>query len=69
MTSLSTYDMSTLYTTLSHNLIKEKFLDLIERAFKNTFKNKTKVRFILPGTIGKRFSLLQTIEGVNFGIV
>ena len=30
MTSLSTYDISTLYTTLPHNLIKEKILDLIE---------------------------------------
>ena len=30
-TSLSTYyDFSTLYTTLPHNLIKEKLLDLIE---------------------------------------
>ena len=27
-TSLSTYDFSTLYTTLPHNLIKEKLLDL-----------------------------------------
>ena len=39
-TSLSTYDFSTLYTTLSHNLIKEKLLDLIERAFKKIFKNE-----------------------------
>ena len=29
-TSLSTYDFSTLYTTLPHNLIKIKLLDLIE---------------------------------------
>ena len=29
-TSLSTYDISTLYTTLLHNLIKEKLIDLIE---------------------------------------
>ena len=29
-TSLSTYDFSTLYTTLPHNLIKEKLLDLID---------------------------------------
>ena len=33
MTSLSTYDFSTLYTTLPHNLIKEKRLDLIEQTF------------------------------------
>ena len=32
-TSLSIYDFSTLYTTLPHNLIKGKLLDLIERTF------------------------------------
>ena len=32
--SLSTYDFSTLYTTLPHNLIKDKLLDLIELTFK-----------------------------------
>ena len=32
-TSLSTFDISTLYTTLPHNLIKEKLLNLIERTF------------------------------------
>ena len=31
--SLSTYDFSTLYTPLSHNLIKDKLVDLIERIF------------------------------------
>ena len=30
-TSLSTYNVSTLYTTLPHNLIKEKLIDLIEK--------------------------------------
>ena len=38
--SLSCYDFSTLYTTLPHNLIKEKLFDLIERAFKKIFKNE-----------------------------
>ena len=33
-TSLSTYDFSTLYTTLPHNLIKEKLITLIEWTFK-----------------------------------
>ena len=33
-TSLSTYDFSTLYTTLAHNLIKEKLINLIEWTFK-----------------------------------
>ena len=32
-TSLSTYDFSTLYTTLPHHLIKDKLIDLIERTF------------------------------------
>ena len=32
-TSLSTYDFSTLYTTLPHNLIKDKLIDRIERTF------------------------------------
>ena len=32
-TSLSTYDFSSLYTTLPHNLIKEKLIDLIEWKF------------------------------------
>ena len=39
-TSLSTYDFSTLYTTLPHNLINEKNLDLIERVFKQFYKNE-----------------------------
>ena len=33
-TSLSTYHFSTLYTTLPHNLIKEKLINLIEWTFK-----------------------------------
>ena len=32
-TSLSTYDFSTFYTTLSRNPVKEKLLDLMERTF------------------------------------
>ena len=32
-TSLSTYDFSTLYTTLPHNLINDKLIDLIERTY------------------------------------
>ena len=35
-TILSTYDFYTLHTTLPHNLIKEKLLDLIERTFYKT---------------------------------
>ena len=40
MTSLSTYDFSTLYTTLPHNLLKEKLLYLFERAYKKFYKNE-----------------------------
>ena len=32
-TSSSTYDFSTIYTTLPHYLIKDKLIDLIERTF------------------------------------
>ena len=39
-TSLFTHDFSTLYTTLPHNLIKEKLLDLIELTF---YKKKGKL--------------------------
>ena len=33
-------NISSLYTTLPHNLIKEKLVDLIERAFKKFYKNE-----------------------------
>ena len=33
MSSLPTYDLSILYTTLSHNLIKKKLINLIESTF------------------------------------
>ena len=59
-TSLSTYDFSTLYTTLSHNLVKEKLLCLIERTFK---REET---LYLAFTDTRAFLLLQTIDGINF---
>ena len=67
-TSLSTYDFSTLYTTLPHNLInmiKEKLLDLIEWTFKRALK--TIVLFIWPVMTEKRFSLLLTKVDIPFG--
>ena len=67
VTSLSTYDFSTLYTTLSINLIKEKLIDLIERVFKQFYKNEG--TFYLACNDRKRFSLLQTIKDINFGLV
>ena len=32
--TISTYDFSTLYTTLPHNLIRNQFVDLIENTFR-----------------------------------
>ena len=63
-TSLSTYDFSTLYTTLPHNLIKEKLLDLIERTF---YKKEGKL--YLACNDMKAFSLRKTvIKDINFGL-
>ena len=64
-TSLSTYDFSTLYTTLPHNLIKEKLLDLIEWTFKRALK--TMVHFIWHVMTERLFSLPLTKVGIHFG--
>ena len=65
-TSLFTYDFSTLYTTLPHNLIKEKLLDLIER----TFYKKEGELYTLLVMIRKRFSLRKTIiKDINFDLI
>ena len=66
-TSLSTYDFSSLYTTLPHNLIKEKLLDLIEGAYKQFYKNEGTLYFACNDK--NAFSLLHTIEDINFGLV
>ena len=58
-TSLSTYDCSTLYTTLPHNFIKEKLINLIEWT----------VHLILPVTKDRLSSLLKTQNDINFGPV
>ena len=64
-TSLSTYDFSTLYTTLPHNLIIEKLIDLLERT-----SIKRKVSYNLLVMIRKRFSLRKTIiVDITFGLV
>ena len=62
-TSLLTYDFSTLYTTLPHNLIKEKLIKLIEWTLKG------KVHLILPVTKDRLSSLLKTQNDINFGLV
>ena len=61
--SLSTYDFSTLYTTLPHNLIKDKLVDLIERTFQR------KALFILHVMIGMLSSHLMQSEIIIYGLV
>ena len=61
-TSLSTYDFSTLYTTLPHNLIKEKLINLLSGLLKG------KVHLILPVTKDRLSSLLKTQNDINFGL-
>ena len=66
-TSLSTYNFSTLYTTLPHNLIKEKLLDLIEWTFKRALQNYGSL--YLACNDRKAFSLPLTKVGIHFGHV
>ena len=63
VTSLSTYDSSTHYTTLPHKLIKEKLINLIEWTLKG------KVHLILPVTKDRLSSLLETQNDIIFGLV
>ena len=60
MSSLSSYDFSTLYTTLTHNLIKDKLVDLIERIFQ---------RIILHVMIRMLSSHLLQSEIIIYGLV
>ena len=62
-TSLSTCDFSTLYTTLPHNLIKEKLYKF------NWVDLKGKVHLILPVTKDRLSSLQETQNDINFGLV
>ena len=58
-TSLSTYDFSTLYTTLLHNLIKEKLINLIEWTFKREGS---------PYIACNERQAFFTSEDINFGL-
>ena len=64
---LSTYDFSALHTTVPHNLIKEKLLELIEWTFKRALK--TMVHFIWHVMTERLFSLPLTKVGIHFGHV
>ena len=61
--SLSTYDFSTLYSTLPHNLIKDTLVDLIKEL------SKGKALFILHVMIGMLFSHLMQSEIIIYGLV
>ena len=58
---LSTYDFSTLYTTLPHNLIKEKLTELIEQTF-----NREDSLYCM---IKMPFLLLNNLNDINCGHV
>ena len=63
--SLSTYDFSTLYTTLFHNLMKDKLVDLTER----TFQREGSLYFILYLMIGMLSSHLMQSEIIMYGLI
>ena len=77
-TSLSTYDFSTLYTTLPHNLIKEKLINLIEWTFKREgspyiacFEGRIWDLIVSVPDYCLSFyfsSLLKTQNDINFGL-
>ena len=67
-TSLSTYDFSTLYTTLPYNLVKDKRVDLIKRVFEKFYKNEGTL-YLACNDRKAFFSHLHTIEDIHFGFV
>ena len=72
-TSLSTYDFSTLYTPLLHNLIKEKLINLIEWTFKRecspfNASNETS-RKLLRIIVTPDLHLTYSENGGNLGLV
>ena len=60
---LSTYDFSTLYATLPHNLIKEKLTELIER----TFNREGSLYLVCNDKMP--FLLLNNLNDINCGHV
>ena len=61
---LSTYDFSTLYTTLPHNLIKEKLTELIEQTF-----NREGSLYLACNDKNAFFLLLNNLNDINYGHV
>ena len=60
---LSTYDFSTLYTTLPHNIIKEKLTELIEQILNREGSLFWLVMIKMP------FLLLNNLNDINCGLV
>ena len=60
---LSTYDFSTLYTTLPHNLIKEKLTELIEQTFNRNGS------LYLACNDKNAFLLMNNLNDINCGHV
>ena len=61
---LSTYHFSTLYTTLPHNLIKEKLTELIEQTF-----NRDGSLYLACNDKNDIFLLLNNLNDINCGHV
>ena len=61
--TISTYDFSTLYTTLPHNLIRNQLVDLIE----NTFRREEVL--YLAYNEERAFLLSKNIKNMIYGIV
>ena len=61
--NISTYDFSTLYTTLPHNLIRNQLVDLIE----NTFRREEVL--YLACNEERAFSLPKNINKIIYGLV
>ena len=68
--SLATYDFKTLYTSIPHNLLKDKMKSFIERIFKRKGKKcivpKKKGGYLTNKKSG--FSVKQLVECINFVI-
>ena len=62
--SLSTYDFSTLFTTLPCNLIKDKLIDLIERIF-----NRESSLLTLHVPTETHFLLQKNLKNIMHGLV
>ena len=61
--TLSTYDFSTLYTTLPHHLIKDKLIDLIE----HTFSREKAFIWLIPTNVLS--SLLMCTKIIIYNLV